>query len=114
MRRIPPVLLATTIAISLAAGLSGCAAISVGHDFDLKTFESRVRHKETTRAEIRAWLGEPSGTGSVVHHTGERYDKWIYYYGKGSVSGREPARLKMLEIQFDSTGKVISYNWSGE
>jgi hypothetical protein len=94
--------------------LVGCAGVEVGRDFDLKTFEARVKHKETTRAEVNTWLGSPSSTGTVVNANGERYEKWNYYYGTGSAWGKEPARVKLLEVQFDSNGRVISYNWAGD
>ena len=98
-----------------AAGLvllTACSAIEVGTDFDVQAFETNVKHNVSTKADVKKWLGNPGSTGSVVNDDGTRREKWVYFHGTGSVSGKTPATIKMLEVQFDGSGKVASYNWS--
>ncbi|KPK12188.1 MAG: hypothetical protein AMJ68_03205 [Acidithiobacillales bacterium SG8_45] len=92
--------------------LAGCSAIEVGNDFDMQAFENRVKQNVSTRVDVKNWLGKPGSTGTVVNSDGSRREKWVYFYGTGSVSGKTPATIKMLEVQFDDSGKVTSYNWS--
>ena len=101
-----------TIAVSLAILLSACGTFQVGGDFDLAAFQSKVRRGETTQAEVQRMLGAPDGTGVSVETGGERYTQWTYYYGSGSLSGPSNARVKLLQIKFDSSGVVRAYNWS--
>ncbi|MGA7985689.1 MAG: hypothetical protein WCA01_10965 [Burkholderiales bacterium] len=103
-----------TIAVSLAILLSACGTFQVGGDFDLAAFQSKVRRGETTQAEVQRMLGAPDGTGVSVETGGERYAQWTYYYGSGSLSGPSNARVKMLQIKFDSSGVVRAYNWSAD
>ena len=88
------------------------AAFQVGGDFDLAAFQSQVRRGETTQAEVQRMLGAPDGSGVSVETGGERYTQWTYYYGSGSLSGAGNARVKMLQIKFDSSGVVRAYNWT--
>lgn len=92
--------------------LAACGTIQVGNDFDLNRFESRVQRGVTTKAQVRAWLGNPGSTGVAVESSGQRLQKWTYYYGSGDVAGTKKAKLKYLEVQFDRDDKVIAYNWS--
>jgi len=102
------------IAFLAAAALSACSSVQVGRDFDLPGFESRVQRGATTQAQVRGWLGAPSGVGVAVETGGERYEEWSYYYGEGQLPGMADARLKVLQIKFDRQGVVRGYNWSGE
>ena len=92
--------------------LTACNAIEVGADFDVQAFENRVKQHVSTKADVNSWLGNPGSTGTVMNSDGSKQEKWVYFYGTGSVSGKTPATIKMLEIQFDGNGKVVSYNWS--
>jgi hypothetical protein len=103
---ISPVVVATVLM------LTACSAIEVGSDFDVQAFENRVKQNVSTKADVKSWLGDPGSTGTVMNADGSRHEKWVYFYGTGSVSGTTPATIKMLEIQFDERGKVSSYNWS--
>ena len=92
--------------------LSSCSAIEVGVDFDVQAFENRVQQNVSTKTDVKSWLGNPGSTGTVMNSDGSKQEKWVYFYGTGSVSGKTPATIKMLEVQFDANGKVVSYNWS--
>jgi outer membrane protein assembly factor BamE (lipoprotein component of BamABCDE complex) len=98
----------------IALALAGCAAVQVGRDFDLKAFESKVERGKTTQAQVRGWLGAPSGSGITVDTGGERYEEWSYYYAEGRLPNMPDASLKILQIKFDRQGIVRGYNWSGE
>ncbi len=92
--------------------LSGCGSVKVGSDFDLQSFDAKVQHKVTTKAQVTAWLGSPHSKGIVVEADGNRLEKWTYYYGAGQLPDMNKATLKYLEIHFDPAGKVTAYNWS--
>jgi len=94
--------------------LSACSTVQVGRDFDVSAFTANVKQGATTQAEVRRWMGAPSGVGVSVDTSGQRYDEWIYYYGEGSVYRSGDAKLKILQIKFDRDGVVRGYNWSGE
>lgn len=94
--------------------LSACATVEVGREFDLAAFEAKARQGVTTQADVRAWLGAPPGVGQSVESTGERYEQWTYYHGKGRLSGMADARVQILQIKFDPRGVLRAYNWSGE
>ena len=102
------------IAMLGLTALVGCSTVQVGKDFDLHTFESKVQRGATTQAQVRGWLGAPSGVGVAVDTGGERYEEWSYYYGEGQLPNMPDARLKILQIKFDRNGVVRGYNWSGE
>ncbi|MFP4560926.1 MAG: hypothetical protein ACLFQ3_06335 [Thiohalorhabdus sp.] len=103
-----------TVFLGAALLLGGCAAVDIGRDFELATFEERVEVGETQRTEVRRWLGEPVSTGQSVQPDGTRLEEWVYYHGRGTLPGMSDARLKTLEIQFREEGVVESYKWSGE
>lgn len=100
------------IGIALA-GVVGCSTVTVGSPFDLKTFDAKVQRGATTQAQVRGWLGAPTGTGVHVDTAGERYDEWTYYYGQGRLPDMGNAEFKMLQIKFDKNGVVRGYTWSG-
>jgi outer membrane protein assembly factor BamE (lipoprotein component of BamABCDE complex) len=97
-----------------AALLVACGTVQIGHDFDIGAFDSRVQRGETTQAQVRAWLGAPSNTGVAVDARGERNEEWTYYFGRGRLPGMADAKFKMLQVRFDTRGRVMSYSWSGE
>jgi hypothetical protein len=54
------------VVIPMLLALSACTTFQVGRDFDLSTFDARVRRGTTTQAEVRDWLGAPTGVGVSV------------------------------------------------
>ncbi|MGB7540745.1 MAG: hypothetical protein WA373_02805 [Burkholderiales bacterium] len=103
------------LAAAAAALLASCAAVQFGRDFDPRAqFETKVERGVTTREAVRGWLGEPTSQGAGVNDRGERFEEWTYYYGKGTLPNLEDANLKVLQIRFDTQGRVVSYSWTGE
>lgn len=94
--------------------LAACATVEVGREFDLSAFDAKVQRGVTTQADVRAWLGAPSGVGVSVDSTGERLQEWTYYRGEGRLPGMKNLQLKLLQVKFDQRGVVRSYSWSGE
>jgi len=92
--------------------LTACSTLKLGHDFDIQTFASQVVNGESTRSEVKDWLGTPDSTGIAVHADGKRSEKWTYYYGYGTLPGLKNASIKLLEVEFDEQGRVYSYSWS--
>lgn len=92
--------------------LTACANFQAGHDFDISMFVAKIQPGVTTEAQVRAWLGEPTGTGISLEVDGTRYDQWNYYYAEGNPSDMSTAKVKILQVKFDKSGKVRSYNWS--
>jgi outer membrane protein assembly factor BamE (lipoprotein component of BamABCDE complex) len=80
--------------------------VHVGNDFDLNAFTSHVNRGGTTKDQVRAWLGAPTSTGVDVDPSGQRYDKWNYYFAEGSMSHPSETKLKTLQIKLDSQGIV--------
>ena len=103
-----------TFIMGLMAMLGACSTVQVGRNFDLGVFASKVQRGVTTQAQVRGWLGTPTGVGEAVETSGERFDEWSYYYGEGQLPNMPDARLKILQIKFDQAGIVRGYNWSGE
>ncbi|MDH5546643.1 MAG: hypothetical protein OEZ43_13700 [Gammaproteobacteria bacterium] len=91
---------------------SACATIQFGTDFNPKDFEAWVKRGETTQAQVKGKMGEPTSTGAVVEMDGTYYTRWTYYYGKGKIHKLKDANLKVLEIRFNSHKQVVSFNWS--
>ena len=98
--------------IAFACVLSACASVQLGRDFDLQSFENRVQHGVTTRAQVLEWLGEPRSTGVSVEVDGRRYEEWTYLSGEGHLPGMKDARFKILQIKFDQQGVVRSYEFT--
>lgn len=92
--------------------VGACSTVQVGRDFDVRNFEAKVVRGRTTEAQVRDWLGPPSSTGVEVQANGERFNRWLYYYGEGKLPRMSSAHLKMLEIEFSQEGVVSAYNWS--
>jgi hypothetical protein len=106
---------AAKVLVPLLFLLSACGTtVQVGQDFDLAAFEGKVQRGVTTQADVRNWLGAPTGVGVAVETSGERYDEWTYYYGQGQLPTMMEARVKILQIKFDQQGIVRAYHWSGE
>ncbi|MDH5378039.1 MAG: hypothetical protein OEX00_06950 [Gammaproteobacteria bacterium] len=102
------------LVVMAIAFLSACATLEFGQDFDPKGFHSWVKRGTTTQAEVKNKVGEPTNKGLVVESDGNELERWVYYYGKGKMNDMQNAQFKMLEVRFDSSKKVVSYNWSAE
>ena len=67
---------------------------------------------ETSKAQVHIVLGAPKSSGISIYRHGERLLEWVYFYGAGKMSEMEEASLKILQIRFEQSGKLRSYNWS--
>jgi hypothetical protein len=94
--------------------VSACTTVQVGRDFDLSTFDANVQRGVTTQSDVKTWLGAPVGVGTSVEASGERFREWNYYFGRVMIPGARDPMVKLLQIKFDDTGVVRSYNWSDE
>ena len=101
-------------ALLLSSVLAACAAVEVGREFDMSAFEAKVQRGVTTQSDVHAWLGAPAGVGASIESSGERFQQWTYYYGKGRMPRMSDAQFKMLQLKFDQKGVLRAYNWSGE
>ncbi|MEE9598342.1 MAG: hypothetical protein V3V96_16340 [Acidiferrobacterales bacterium] len=99
------------VVLFMGAGY-GCTAVQFGKEFDSTRFEASVEIGVTTGADVRTWLGDPVSTGIIVNEKGERFTRWVYYFGKGRLPSLRNSRLKMLEVRFDHNHVVRAYNWS--
>jgi len=102
--------LAVVAALSMVAG---CSSISVGTNFDIKSFTTKVERGKTTQAQVRGWLGAPTGTGQVMDVNGQTFEEWSYYFATGRLPNMPDLEVKILQIKFDKHGIVQGFNWSG-
>ena len=89
----------------------GCT-VKFGHDFDPKGFHDWAKRGETTTKQVQEKLGVPTSQGMVMENDGTTLKRYIYYYGKGSISNMKSAKFKMLEVRFDENNLLTSFNWS--
>ena len=101
-------------ALSASILVAGCSTVQVGREFNYESFASQVKPGTTDLAQVQAILGPPVGKGLVAEADGSLYDQWTYYYGSGTIGSNSKSRFKLLQIRFDPSGKVASYNWSGD
>jgi outer membrane protein assembly factor BamE (lipoprotein component of BamABCDE complex) len=99
---------------ALALGAAACSTVEIGSAFDASAFEKNVQRGSTTRTQVQAWLGTPTGKGISVDTAGERYEEWTYYHGQGQLPRMSDANFRILQIKFDSNGVVRGYSWSGK
>jgi hypothetical protein len=92
--------------------LTGCSSVKVGRDFDVELFNSSAKVNITSMSQVKSWLGEPSSTGISLDKDGELSDEWMYFYGAGTLSDMQKAKLKILQVRFNKKGVLNSYNWS--
>ena len=92
--------------------LSSCGTVTMGRDFEVANFATKIEQGVTTQNMVRSWLGEPTSTGESLATDGERFDEWAYYFAEGELPDMSAAKVKILQIKFDKQGKVRSYNWS--
>lgn len=98
--------------VSMILMLAACSTVRVGQDFDLHSFEAKIERGVSTKNQVRAWLGAPTGMGINVDTGGERFEEWTYYSASGRLPDMAGAKVKMLQIKFDKQGIVRGYNWS--
>jgi len=101
-----------SVMLMLALLLGGCGTFQVGRDFDVGTFSARIERGVSTQAQVRGWLGEPTSMGVSMEADGTSFEQWSYYFAEGEMSDMSKAKLKLLQIKFDKSGKVNSYSWS--
>ena len=101
-----------TIVLLSTLLLGGCAAVKIGHDFDAANFAAKIEQGVTTQNTVRTWLGEPTGVGVSMTSDGEIMDEWTYYFAEGRMHDMSSARIKILQVRFDKSGKVRAYNWT--
>jgi len=99
-------------AVLLVFMLAACSTVRIGQDFDVRAFEIKIERGISTQNQVRAWLGEPKGTGVSVSTDGERFEEWTYYFASGELTDMSGTKVKMLQIKFDEPGIVRGYNWS--
>lgn len=99
---------------ALLLGAAGCSSVEFGSKFDSSVFERNVQRGSTTRTQVQAWLGAPTGKGVSVDTAGERFEEWTYYHGEGQLPSLSNANFRILQIKFDSNGVVRGYSWSGK
>jgi len=93
--------------------LISCSTVHIGQDFKLHTFTSHAELGKTKKEQVLNWLGKPMSTGISQKADGERLDEWNYFYGTGQLPSMEDAKIKTLQIRFDNSGTLRSYNWTG-
>jgi len=99
---------------ALLVGAAGCSTVEFGSQFDASVFEKNVQRGSTTRTQVQAWLGAPTGKGVSVDTAGERFEEWTYYHGEGQLPRMSNANFRILQIKFDANGVVRAYSWSGK
>ena len=92
--------------------IPGCSSLTVGHNFDINTFTLNIKTGETTKAQVRSWLGEPLSSGISVDKKGVSSEEWMYFYGSGNLPKMDKTKVKILQIRFDKNGRISTYNWS--
>ncbi len=101
-------------ALAASILMAGCSTIQVGREFNYENFSSQVKPGTTDLNQVQKILGPPIGKGLVAEADGSLYDQWTYYYGNGNLGNSAKSKFKLLQIRFDPSGKVASYNWSGD
>jgi outer membrane protein assembly factor BamE (lipoprotein component of BamABCDE complex) len=94
--------------------IAGCKTLEVGRDFSYGEFASRAKQGVTTKAQVQEYLGPPAGVGMVLESDGSKHDQWTYYFGSGTLPAGKDVNFKLLQIKFDTEGRLLSYTWSGE
>ena len=98
-----------TIAMGCALILLACA--SAGRRVDT-THLGDIRNGAQSKAEIRAWFGEPYRmTSGLTGHPNGCVERWTWEYaeaqGFGTVTFNE-----VLIVDFDSAGRVCDHGYS--
>ncbi len=107
--------------LALAVGLliTACteSRYEAGNPIDIEALEGKLRPGESSAAEVKAALGEPSGNGVVLLPIDARPRKmWSYYYEKGLVTAGSGGnidadmRRTFLFVYFDGD-RYDGYMW---
>ena len=88
--------------------LTSCGSVQVGKDFDMHTLQSKIERGVSTRTQVTAWIGTPTGTGMSMDTNGESLDEWSYYFATGKISDLSGANVKMLQIRFEP---ILNSEW---
>ncbi len=88
-----------------------------GNPIDIEALEGKLRPGESSAAEVKAALGEPSGNGVVLLPIDARPRKmWSYYYEKGLIKAGSGGnidadmRRTFLFVYFDGD-RYDGYMW---
>ena len=92
--------------------LSACSTVQVGRDFDVESFDKIVSMADMSKSQVRELIGKPETTGIAMDKGGERLVEWVYFFGTGQLPAMSDTKIKMLQIRFDKSGMISSYNWS--
>jgi hypothetical protein len=102
------------VLVAAAALIVGCTTMKLGRNFDYNAFASRVEIGASTAPQVMEWLGPPIGEGVEVGVDGGRLNVWSYYFASGKVPSGTDTSFKLLQVKFNTQGKVAAYVWSGE
>lgn len=108
--------LGCVLVLSVIAGCSG-ANWELGEIPDVSVLEKTLVLGQSTRENVRAALGAPSGDGGLMMPLIDREPRqiWSYYYERGNVTAAGggvagDARRIMLFVYFDD-GRYDGYQW---
>ncbi len=110
-----------TVWLALVVGLLTTACTEsryeAGNPIDIEALEGKLRVGESSAAEVRAVLGEPSGDGAVLLPIDAHPRKmWSYYYEKGLIKAGSGGnidadmRRTFLFVYFDGD-RYDGYMW---
>lgn len=99
-----------SLAVVFSSMAAGCGNIRLrmGNRPDTDVLEKSLRLGESTRADVRAALGQPSGKGRAMHPFDTKpRTMWSYYYEEGDL---KDARRIFLFVYFDQD-RYDGYMW---
>ncbi len=111
--------LAVWMALVVGLLITACteSRYEVGNLIDIEALEGKLRLGESSAAEVKAALGEPSGNGVVFLPIDARpRNMWSYYYEKGLIKagsgGNLDAEMRrtFLFVYFDGD-RYDGYMW---
>lgn len=108
-------LVATAVVIAAALVASGCISgrIEMGRRVNPGPLETKLRIGESTRADVLAALGEPSGRGrGLLPIDAAPKTVWAYYYEEGTLESNElkDSRRMFLWVYLDGN-RYDGYLW---
>jgi hypothetical protein len=107
--------LATALLIASSLLATGCisARLEMGRRVDPGLLETRLRIGQSTRADVLATLGEPSGRGrGLLPIDAAPKTVWAYYYEEGVIESSElkDSRRLFLWVYLDGD-RYDGYMW---
>jgi len=110
-----PRLLAYGLVVSASLMVSGCIStrMEMGRRVDAALLETRLRIGESTRADVRAALGEPNGRGrGLLPIDTSAKTIWSYYYEESTIESNElkDSRRMFLWVYLDGD-RYDGYMW---